>query len=246
MQYCFLFLRSLLFFILMTLLTVIWSFVCILFSPFPYTVRYYVTSRWNVMVIWMAKIICGIRYQVKGIENFPDTPVIVLSKHQSSWETIFLLQITPRPLVFVFKKSLIYLPFFGWGLGLLRMIPIDRSKGSDAFSQVVKHGRKRLADGQWIIMFPEGTRIPVGQRSKYKNGGARLAIETNTPVLPIAHNAGEYWPKNSFIKKPGLITVSIGKPIYPQEMDSNTLMRAVEDWIESEVQIISPHIYSQQ
>jgi len=241
-----LFLRSLLFFLLMTVLTVVWSFACILFAPFPYARRYYLTARWNVMVVWMAKVICGIRYEVKGFENFPDAPAVVLSKHQSAWETIFLLQMTPRPLVFVFKKSLTYIPFFGWGIALLRMIPIDRSKGRDAFAQVVIQGRKRLADGQWIIMFPEGTRIPVGQTGKYKAGGTRLAVETNTPVVPIAHNAGECWPKNSFIKKPGLITVSIGKPIYPENLDSNELMAKVENWIESEMRVISPHVYSKK
>ncbi len=241
-----LFLRSLLFFLLMTVLTVVWSFACILFAPFPYARRYYLTARWNVMVVWMAKVICGIRYEVKGFENFPDSPAVVLSKHQSAWETIFLLQMTPRPLVFVFKKSLTYIPFFGWGIALLRMIPIDRSKGRDAFAQVVVQGRKRLADGQWIIMFPEGTRIPVGQTGKYKAGGTRLAVETNTPVVPIAHNAGECWPKNSFIKKPGLITVSIGKPIYPENLDSNELMAKVENWIESEMRVISPHVYSKK
>ncbi|MDB5768639.1 MAG: nlaB [Collimonas fungivorans] len=242
----FLFLRSLLFVLLMTVLTVVWSMACLLFAPFPYARRYYLTARWNVIVVWMAKVICGIRYEVKGFENFPDAPAVVLSKHQSAWETIFLLQMTPRPLVFVFKKSLTYIPFFGWGIALLRMIPIDRSKGRDAFAQVVVQGRKRLADGQWIIMFPEGTRIPVGQTGKYKNGGSRLAVETNTVVVPVAHNAGECWPKNSFIKKPGLITVSIGKPISPEGLDSSELMAKVENWIESEMRVISPHVYSKQ
>ncbi|HWX03290.1 lysophospholipid acyltransferase family protein [Collimonas sp.] len=241
-----LFLRSLLFAVLMAILTVVWSLACVLFAPFPYARRYYLTARWNVIVVWMAKVICGIRYEVKGFENFPDAPAVVLSKHQSAWETIFLLQMTPRPLVFVFKKSLTYIPFFGWGIALLRMIPIDRSRGRDAFAQVVVQGRKRLADGQWIIMFPEGTRIPVGQTGKYKNGGTRLAVETNTVVVPIAHNAGECWPKNSFIKKPGLITVSIGKPIAPEGMDSSELMAKVENWIESEMRVISPHVYSRQ
>ncbi len=226
-----LFLRSLLFTVIVALATVIWSIACIFFSPLPYPRRYYLTSRWNVFVIWLAKVMCGIRYQIKGWENLPDTPAILLSKHQSAWETIFLLMAMPRPLVFVFKKELIYVPFFGWGLGLLRMIPIDRSKKLDAFSQVVVHGRKRLADGQWVIMFPEGTRIPVGKKGKYKQGGARLATETNTCVIPIAHNAGECWPKNAFIKKPGLITVSIGSPISPEGLNSAELNQKVENWI---------------
>ncbi len=148
-----------------------------------------------------------------------------------------------RPLVFVFKKELLYVPFFGWALGLLRMIPIDRSSGKDAFAQVVVQGRKRLADGQWIIMFPEGTRIPVGQGGRYKGGGARLAVETNTVVVPIALNPGTCWPKNSFLKKPGLVTVSIGKPISPEGLSAVELMQQVENWIESEMRVISPDDY---
>jgi 1-acyl-sn-glycerol-3-phosphate acyltransferase len=239
----FLFLRSLLFVLLMTVATVIWAFACFLFAPLPYNKRYYWTSRWNLFVVWTAKVICGIRYQIKGAENLPDAPVILLSKHQSAWETIFFLWYMPRPLVYVFKKELTYIPFFGWGIALLRMIPIDRSKGKDAFAQVVAQGRRRLADGQWIIMFPEGTRIAVGETGRYKGGGARLAVETNTPVVPIAVNAGECWPKNSFIKQPGLITVSIGKPITPDGMNPAELMQKVETWIETEMRVISPAVY---
>ncbi|KAF3997632.1 lysophospholipid acyltransferase family protein [Glaciimonas immobilis] len=239
----FLFLRSALFLVIMTVATVVWAIACLFFAPFPYAKRYYMTSRWNVFIVWLAKVICGIQYKVVGYENFPDAPAIVLSKHQSAWETIFLLQMTPRPLVFVFKKSLTYIPFFGWAIALMRMIPIDRS-ARDSFAQVVTQGRKRLADGQWIIMFPEGTRIPVGQKGKYKLGGTRLAVETNAVVVPIAVNAGECWPKNSFIKKPGIITVSIGKPISPEGLNSAELMEKVENWIESEMRRISPHVYT--
>lgn len=241
-----LFLRSLLFTLIVAVLTIVWSLACILFAPFPYPQRYYLTSRWNVMVIWAARVICGIRYEVRGMENLPDAPVVLLSKHQSAWETIFYLILTPRPLVFVFKKELTYIPFFGWGIALLRMIPIDRRKGKDAFAQVVEQGRKRLADGQWVIMFPEGTRIAVGKVGKYKLGGSRLAIETHTPVVPIAVNAGECWPKDSFIKKPGLITVSIGKPISSEGLDTATLSRRVENWIESEMRVISPAVYAHE
>ncbi len=238
-----LFLRSLVFTLLMIVVTVIWAFVCMLVAPLPYNKRYYWTSRWNLFVVWTAKVICGIRYEVRGAENLPDAPVILLSKHQSAWETIFYLWYMPRPLVYVFKKELTYIPFFGWGIALLRMIPIDRSKGKDAFAQVVTQGRRRLADGQWIIMFPEGTRIAVGEAGRYKGGGARLAVETNTPVVPIAVNAGECWPKNSFIKKPGIITVSIGKPIAPDGLTAIELMQKVENWIEAEMRVISPTVY---
>ncbi|GGY54157.1 lysophospholipid acyltransferase family protein [Pseudoduganella albidiflava] len=239
-----LFLRSLVFAVVMAIATVIWSFVCMLAAPLPYNKRYYVTSRWNVFVVWLAKVVCGIHYEFKGHENFPDSPAIVLSKHQSAWETIFLLANLPRPLVFVFKKEILYIPFFGWGIALLRMIPIDRKQGKNAFRMVVAHGKRRLKDGQWIIMFPEGTRIPVGQAGKYKSGGTRLAIETGVPVIPIAVNSGECWPKNSFIKYPGKITVSVGKPISSEGQTPDGMMEQVEQWIESEMRVISPHAYS--
>ncbi|WEF31171.1 lysophospholipid acyltransferase family protein [Pseudoduganella chitinolytica] len=244
MRKAFLFLRSLLFTVVMALATIVWSFVCMLAAPLPYNKRYWVTSRWNVFMIWCAKVICGIRYEFKGFENFPDSPAIILSKHQSAWETIFLLANLPRPLVFVFKKEILYIPFFGWGIALLRMIPIDRKQGKNAFRMVVAHGKRRLKDGQWIIMFPEGTRIPVGQAGKYKSGGTRLAIETNAPVVPIAVNSGECWPKNSFIKYPGKITVSVGKPISPEGHTPDSMMEQVEQWIESEMRVISPHAYN--
>jgi 1-acyl-sn-glycerol-3-phosphate acyltransferase len=239
-----LFLRSLLFAVLLSVATVVWALMCFLFAPLPYRHRYYWTTRWNVFVIWAAKVCCGIRYQVKGMENLPDGPAILLSKHQSAWETILYPMIMPRPLAFVFKKELLYIPFFGWGIGLLRMIPIDRSKGRDAFSQVVERGRERLANGQWIILFPEGTRIPRGQKGVYKSGGARLAVATQAPVVPIAMNSADCWPRNAFIKTPGLITVSIGKPISSEGVSAADLMQQVENWIESEMRLITPDAYS--
>lgn len=238
------FLRSALFVTIVLAATIIWVVPCMLVAPFPYNTRYWVTARWNVFTIWLAKVLCGIDYRIKGWENLPDTPAIVLSKHQSAWETIFLLQAMPRPLVYVFKKEILYIPFFGWGMALLRMIPIDRSKGKNAFDQVVKAGRRRLAGGQWVMMFPEGTRIPVGKKGKYKTGGTRLAVATDTVVIPIAVNSGECWPKNSFIKSPGVITVSIGKPISPKNHTPESMMQEVETWIESEMRVISPHAYS--
>ncbi len=241
-----LFLRSLLFASVMVISAIAWSFVCFLCAPLPYNTRYFVTSRWNVFIIWAGKVICGINYEMKGKENLPKGPAIVLSKHQSAWETIYLLMSMGNPLVFVFKRELLFVPFFGWALGLMRMIPINRSRGIDAFKVVVEVGKTRLADGQWIIMFPEGTRIPVGQRGRYKSGGARLAIETGSVIIPIAHNSGECWPKNSFLKHPGKVTVSIGKPISSQGRTADELMREVENWIEGEMRVISPHVYANE
>lgn len=241
-----LFLRSLLFVLIILLVTPVWACVCLLAAPLPYNKRYYVTSRWNVFAIWLAKVVCGIRYRFKGWDNLPDAPVILMPKHQSAWETIFLLCMMPRPLVFVFKKELLYVPFFGWALGLLRMIPIDRSSGKNAFRQVVIQGKRRLADGQWIIMFPEGTRIPVGQKGQYKSGGSRLAIQTKALVVPIALNSGECWPKNAFIKQPGTVTVSIGPAISPEGHTPDSLLQLVENWIETEMRVISPAAYAKQ
>jgi 1-acyl-sn-glycerol-3-phosphate acyltransferase len=152
--------------------------------------------------------------------------------------------VMPRPLIFVFKKSLLYIPFFGWGLAMLRMIAIDRSRGREAMAQVIETGKRRLNDGQWVIMFPEGTRTPVGSQGKYKNGGAILAIGTDTPVVPIAVNSGDCWPRNAFIKKPGTIIVSIGEPISPQGLTASQLMEKVEHWIESEMRVITPGAYA--
>lgn len=241
-----LFLRSSLFLLLIVIATVVWAIACFGFLLLPYRQRYYLITRWNVFVSLAARAVCGIRWEIKGLDNLPDAPVILLSKHQSAWETIFFCWLMPRPLIFVLKKELLYVPFFGWGLAMMRMIAIDRSKGRDAMAQVIQTGRRRLDDGQWVIMFPEGTRTPVGQQGKYKAGGAILAIGTKTPVVPIAMNSGDCWPRNAFIKKPGLITVSIGKAISPEGLSAAALMSQVENWIESEMRVITPAAYATQ
>lgn len=238
-----LFVRSLVFALLIVIATVVWAIGCFAFVLLPYRQRYWMIIRWNVFITYAAKYVCGIHWKVKGYENLPDAPVILLSKHQSAWETIFYCWLMPRPMIFVFKKSLLYIPFFGWGLAMLRMIAIDRSKGREAMSQVIETGKRRLNDGQWVIMFPEGTRTPVGSQGKYKAGGAILAIGTNTPVVPIAVNSGDCWPRNAFIKTPGTITVSIGKPISPEGLGAAELIAKVEDWIESEMRVITPSAY---
>ncbi|MFM7483845.1 MAG: lysophospholipid acyltransferase family protein [Burkholderiaceae bacterium] len=239
-----LFARSLLFAVLIVIATVIWAIGCFAFLLLPYRQRYWMIIRWNVFICYAAKYVCGIHWHVKGFDNLPDVPVILLSKHQSAWETIFYCWLMPRPLIFVFKKSLLFIPFFGWGLAMLRMIAIDRSRGREAMTQVIETGKQRLNDGQWVIMFPEGTRTPVGSQGKYKNGGAILAIGTDTPVVPIAVNSGDCWPRNAFIKKPGTIVVSIGTPISPQGLSANELMEKVEHWIESEMRVITPGAYA--
>lgn len=241
----FLFVRSLLFTVLMVLVTPPWVAFCLLAMPLSKRKQYYLLTRWNVFVIWLAKVICGIRYQIKGAENLPNSAAVLLCKHQSAWETIFLLAKMPHPIVFVLKQELMRIPFFGWGLKQLQMIPIDRSQGVRAFRQVIIEGKKRLNDGLWITMFPEGTRTAVGQQGDYKGGGTRLATATGAPIIPVALNSGECWPKDSFIKKPGLVTVSIGPAIEQANHTHDELMQLVETWIEAEMRVISPHAYRQ-
>lgn len=189
------------------------------------------------MLFFLRKI-CGIKYRLLGAENIPKTPSIVLSKHQSAWETLAFQKIFP-PQVWVLKKELLRIPFFGWGLAMTSPIAIDRSSGKAALEQVVEQGRERLKNGFWVVIFPEGTRIAPGKKGKYRIGGAWLATHTNVPVIPVAHNAGEFWGRNSFIKWPGTITVSIGKPIDPTGMEPGDLNNKVEVWIEAEVKRIS-------
>lgn len=226
------------------IITVIpYAIACILWSPLPLKWRYRLTCGWPRMAIWGARVILGIRWQIKGAHNFPAGPGIVLSKHQSAWETLFFPAHMPREVCFVYKKELHRVPFFGWGLALLRMIPIDRSKGRDAFEQVVTLGQKRLDEGRWPLLFPEGTRVAAGTSGRYKLGGARLAVRTNTPVIPIAHNAGELWPRRAFLKRPGLVTVSIGPPIDPAGLSADELNNKVRDWIETEMRNLNPERY---
>jgi 1-acyl-sn-glycerol-3-phosphate acyltransferase len=237
-------LRSALFVLFQAVTVVPYAFMCLLCAPLPLSVRYRVTVGWPRMVVWAARVICGIDHRVIGSENLPERPAILLSKHQSTWETFFYVSAMPRELCFVFKRELLWIPFFGWGIGLLDMIHIDRSKGRNAFESVVNQGRRKLADGRWIIMFPEGTRTPVGAAGTYKTGGARLAIRTGVPVVPLAVNSGEFWPKKRFTKLPGVITVSIGKPIESAGKTPEQLNEEVEAWIEAEMRRISPHAYA--
>ena len=235
-----LFFRSTVYAVFLIVTVIPYAFACMLWSVLPLHWRFKLTMGWPRLAIWGAQIICGVRWQVKGWENLPDGPAIVLSKHQSAWETLFLPSHLPREVCFVYKRELHRVPFFGWGLALLAMIPIDRSKGRDAFEQVVKVGQQRLNEGRWPIMFPEGTRIAPGKMGRFKMGGALLATRTNVPVIPIALNAGECWARNAFIKRPGLITVSIGAPIASTGLTPEELNAKVFAWIEAEMQQLNP------
>jgi 1-acyl-sn-glycerol-3-phosphate acyltransferase len=231
------FLRSTLFALFLTLITPFFAVIALLTFPLPALTRYRVISQWTHCVMWAARVICGIRYRVIGRENIPAKPCIILSKHQSAWETLAFQQIFP-PQVWVLKRELLRVPFFGWGLAMLSPIAIDRSLRRAALQQLVEQGVERLAAGFCIVIFPEGTRIAPGHRGKYRPGGARLAVQTGTMVIPVAHNAGTCWGRNAFLKRPGLITVSIGAPIRADGTDAETLAKRVEDWIEGEMPLL--------
>ncbi len=235
--------RSFLYTVFLIVTVIPYAIACTLCAPLPLSWRYRFTIGWPRLAVWGARVIVGIKWQVKGWENLPDKPAVVLSKHQSAWETMFLIGWLPREMCFVYKRELHWVPFFGWGLALLRMISINRKKGRDSFEQVVAQGHEKLAQGRWLIMFPEGTRTAPGKAGKYKSGGARVALRTGAWVVPIAHNAGECWPRNAFVKRPGLITVSIGPAIDPQGLTADQLNTQVADWIEGEMRRLNPERY---
>lgn len=233
-------LRSCLFVLFQFVITPVFTVIALFTFPLRPLTRYRIISYWARFNISAARILCGIRYRVIGRENIPSEPCIILSKHQSAWETLAYQIIFP-PQVWVLKRELLWVPFFGWGLAMLSPIAINRGSATRALKQTLDQGRVRLAQGFSIVMFPEGTRIMPGKRSKYHPGGAWLALQTGTLVLPVAHNAGELWQRNAFLKRPGLITVSIGAPILPQDMSVAELNQRVEQWIEGEMQRISTH-----
>ncbi len=202
--------------------------------------RYSIITTWSRLITGAAAAICGVRYRVIGAENIPRRPCVILSKHQSAWETLAWQTIFP-PQVWVMKRELLWIPFFGWGLAMLSPIAINRGSGGKALRQMAEQGRERLDAGFYIVIFPEGTRVAPGQRGTYHPGGAWLAAKTGALALPVAHNAGECWRKNGFIKRPGLITVSIGKPISPAGLSAAELNKRVEDWIESEMPNLTAH-----
>ncbi len=244
------FLLSLLHMLQMLVTVIPWALIMLAAS-----IRVRGTPLWWMAVRWLgwsiggARVLLGIQTRVTGLENLPvgeTSPAILLVKHQSTYETFLMPTLMPHPLAFVFKKELLRLPFFGWAMGRLDMIHIDRSQRSQAFQKVVEQGRGLLARGIWIIMFPEGTRIPRGQAGVYKTGGARLAIATGAPVIPIAVTSARCWPRKAFIKRAGIVDVSIGRPIPSQGRQPDELMREVENWIEGEMRRLDPEAYAEQ
>jgi 1-acyl-sn-glycerol-3-phosphate acyltransferase len=204
--------------------------------------RYRIIALWRSGFMALCHYVLGIRYRVLGRENMPAAPAVVMAKHQSAWETVALQEVFP-PLVFVLKKELLRVPFFGWGLAAMKMISIDRAAAKDALKQVFDQGRERLSAGYWVVIFPEGTRVAPGETARYKPGGAHLAVRSGARVVPVAHNAGEFWRKDRFTIAPGLITVSIGPPIDPAGKTAAKINTLAAAWIETEMRRLSPHLY---
>lgn len=229
-----LWLRSSLFSIGFVLATLVFAPLSLFTFPFPLAARYRFITRWTAFNIWWLGKTCRLYYRVEGRNNMPETPAIVLSKHESTWET-FALQLIFRPQVWVLKRELLWIPFFGWGLAMLRPIAINRRAGPRAIRDVVRQGGQRLRAGCWVVIFPEGTRMAPGTRGRYQLGGAVLAKQTGYPLVPVAHNAGDFWPRKGFVKRPGTIRVIIGPTISPTGQTAAAINRAAETWIEDTV-----------
>jgi len=232
--------RSSLFSVVFVTTIPIFALLTVLCFPFPFKIRYAIASRWALLNLWWLKCSCGLSYRVSGAEHIPHDTAIIFCKHQSTWETLALQAIFP-PQVWVMKRELLWVPFFGWALAMLGSIAIDRKAGRKAIDQLITQGRQRLEDGRWVVVFPEGTRIAPGQRGRYRIGGAVLAEQSGHPIVPVAHNAGEFWPKRGFLKRPGQIQVVIGPPIQTQGRTAAEILALAETWIETEmVKITTP------
>jgi 1-acyl-sn-glycerol-3-phosphate acyltransferase len=236
--------RSVLFVVFLAVTVVPWALAVLVLSIFARgNTVYWFCVGWLRTAIAGARVICGVHARLHGMENLPDGPVVLLPKHQSTWETFAFPGLMPHPLCYVFKRELLYIPFFGWAMSRMDMIHIDRSKRAEAWARVAEQGRRFMASGHWVIMFPEGTRIPRGRQGTYKSGGTRLAVATGAMVVPIAVTSARCWPRKSFILRPGVIDVSVGRAIASTGREPDELMREVEAWIEGEMRRLDPDAY---
>lgn len=233
-----LYLRTLVFYIGMWLFTVYVVVFGVFLLPFRFQIRYGFIRQWALFNLWWLRVTCGVHMRVKGVENIPENNAIIFCKHQSTWETLALQKVFP-PQIWLLKKQLLMIPFFGWGLAMLEPISIDRSKGARALKQLIIEGKKRLARGRWVVIFPEGTRSHAAGDKRYHKGGAVLAEKSGYPVVPVAHNAGKHWVYKQFLKVPGTIEMSIGPAIQTEGKSANEILQQARDWIEAEMQQLS-------
>ncbi len=226
--------RSLLFYVGQIISTILFAPLGILVFPLSFNTRYYIVTRWTVFNLWWLKICCNVHYKVEGLDNIPDEACIVMCKHQSAFETL-ALQLIFVPQVWILKRELLKIPIYGWGLASMQPIAIDRGSAIKSFRQIVAQGCQRLTEGLWVIIFPEGTRVAPGEKGTYLPGGGMLAVKSGANVVPVAHNAGHLWPRNSLIKRPGSITLVIGPVIEPSNKSAKQITAEVENWIETAV-----------
>ncbi len=241
------FIRSILWLIWTAAIIIPLALLLVLSAPFSgWRWLYRIANWWGLSAVYGMKWICGVHWRTTGAEHLPTDgrKAIVLSKHQSTWETLAYLALSPRPLCYVYKKELHWIPFFGWAIGSMKMIYIDRSQRNAAFKKVVEQGQRVMKENRWVIMFPEGTRIARGKTGTYKTGGTRLACETGAEVIPIAVSSAKCWPKGSFIKYPGIVDISIGSPIASAGHTPDSLMQKVQSHIESEMHRLDAKSYS--
>ena len=237
--------RSALFYLGYSMLTVFFSVSgMVVFGRASLLRREMYLGNWNFSVMWWLRVTCGVRVEIEGEELLPPGPCVILSKHQSQWET-FYLQVMKRPVVTVLKKELLNVPFFGWGLRLMEPIGIDRSNPKQALRFIQEEGVRRLEKGQSVIVFPEGTRTPPGQIGTYARSGAELACRAGVPIVPVAHNAGLCWPSKKFLKYPGTVRMVIGAPIDTTDGNSRELTERVKKWIETEQLKLTPGHFQQ-
>ena len=230
--------RSALFWLAFVINTLVFASLVFFLFFMPSLFRLKIARTWSYVNNFLLNIFCGIKFKVEGLENLNVKTAIILSKHQSTWETLALHSFTPC-VHWVFKRELMYLPIFGWALALTDPIAINRGAGRAAIKQLIAEGTKKLNDGKWLVLFPEGTRTAPGQTKKYKIGGALLAEKSGYPIIPIAHNAGEFWPRHSFIKWPGTISVVIGPAIETKGRNAEEIKKEVYGWIEGAMERIS-------
>lgn len=233
------FLRSCLQFAGMVGFTAVWAILSMFTFLAPYRLRYRFIIQWCHFNIWWLKVTCNLDFEVKGLENIPAGNGVVMSKHQSTWEAMAMVKFFD-PQTWVLKRELMRIPLFGWGLRLLEPIAIDRGGQSEAVRQMVSQGLERLKAGRWVVIYPEGTRVAPGQRVRYHPAGALLASRSGCPVVPVAHNAGSFWGRHRFIKRPGTIQVRIGPPIDPTGKKPKEINRLAEEWIEAQMKEIEP------
>lgn len=229
-----LYLRSFLFWSGFALLILVFAALLILSTPLPLERRFILTRGWSKLTIYWLGVTCKLYHKVQGLENIGTGPGIVFSKHQSSWETLSL-SLWFRRSSWVVKRELLWIPIFGWGMYIMKPIALNRGAGRKAVDQLVKQGLERLKDGLWVIIFPEGTRIAPGKTGRYRIGGAVLAERSGCPVIPVAHNAGEFWPRRGFVKQPGVINIHIGPPIESEGKKAQQILGEAQQWIESEM-----------